>query len=140
MRVAEVSTFHALPEGSRGIYVGGGASVRVPRLIGVARMMDMMLTGRTYGAEEGLAIGLSQYLVGAGEGLKKARELARKIAGNAPLTNFALVHALPRIVESGPAAGYLLEALMVGIAQGDPEAKARLNAFLQGRADKVRHG
>ena len=55
IRIAEQSTFYALPEGQRGLFVGGGASVRVSRLIGVARMMDMMLTGRTYGAEEGSA-------------------------------------------------------------------------------------
>ena len=140
IRVAEASTFYALPEGSRGIYVGGGASVRVPRLVGVARMMDMMLTGRTYGAEEGYAIGLSQYVVPNGEGLSNGIELAKKIAGNAPLTNFALMQALPRIAESGPAAGYLLEALMAGVAQGDPAAKERLGAFLEGRAAKVQHG
>jgi enoyl-CoA hydratase/carnithine racemase len=139
IRVAEASTFYALPEGSRGIYVGGGASVRVPKLVGVARMMDMMLTGRTYGADEGYAIGLSQYVVPNGEGLNKGIEIAKKIAGNAPLTNFALVQALPRIAESGPAAGYLLEALMAGVAQGDPAAKARLSAFLEGRAAKVQH-
>jgi (methylthio)acryloyl-CoA hydratase len=136
IRVAEASTFYALPEGSRGIYVGGGA---VPKLVGVARMMDMMLTGRTYGADEGFAIGLSQYVVPNGEGLQKGVELAKRIAGNAPLTNFALIQALPRIAESAPAAGYLLEALMAGIAQGDPAAKARLSEFLEGRAAKVQH-
>ena len=139
IRVAEASTFYALPEGSRGIYVGGGASVRVPKLIGVARMMDMMLTGRTYGAEEGAAIGLSQYVVAAGEGLAKGLELAGKMAGNAPLTNFALIQALPRIAESGSEAGYLLEALMAGVAQGDLGAKERLQAFLRGKASKVQH-
>src|ERR1700722_16959736 len=139
IRVAEASTFYALPEGSRGIYVGGGASVRVPKLVGVARMMDMMLTGRTYGADEGFAIGLSQYVVPNGEGLQKGVELAKRIAGNAPLTNFALIQALPRIAESAPAAGYLLEALMAGLAQGDPAAKARLSEFLEGRAAKVQH-
>ena len=138
-RVAEASTFYALPEGSRGIYVGGGASVRVPKLVGVARMMDMMLTGRTYGADEGFAIGLSQYVVPNGEGLQKGVELAKKIAGNASLTNFALMQVLPRIAESAPAAGYLLEALMAGVAQGDPAAKARLSEFLEGRAAKVQH-
>jgi enoyl-CoA hydratase/carnithine racemase len=140
IRVAEASTFYALPEGSHGIYVGGGASVRVPRLIGIARMMDMMMTGRTYGADEGVAIGLSQYVVPGGEGLAKGIALARQIAGNAPLTNFALMHALPRIVESGPDAGYLLEALMAGVAQGDSAAKERLTAFLDKRASKVSHG
>jgi (methylthio)acryloyl-CoA hydratase len=113
--------------------------VRVPKLIGVARMMDMMLTGRTYGADEGFAIGLSQYVVPNGEGFQKGVELAKKIAGNAPLTNFALIQGLPRIAESAPATGYLLEALMAGLAQGDPAAKARLSEFLEGRAAKVRH-
>ena len=83
-------------------------SVRVPKLIGVARMMDMMLTGRTYGADEGYAVGLSQYVVPNGEGLQKGVELAKKIAGNAPLTNFALIQALPRIAESAPATGICL--------------------------------
>src|SRR3954451_15344972 len=45
IRVAEPSAYYALPEGQRGIFVGGGGSVRLPRLIGVPRMTDMMLTG-----------------------------------------------------------------------------------------------
>ncbi|MFC6706699.1 crotonase/enoyl-CoA hydratase family protein [Flexivirga alba] len=63
VRVADQTTFYALPEGMRGLFVGGGASVRVPRLMGVARMSDLMLTGRRYDAAEGMAAGLSQYVV-----------------------------------------------------------------------------
>ncbi|HEY6384008.1 MAG TPA: crotonase/enoyl-CoA hydratase family protein [Pseudolabrys sp.] len=137
VRVAERSAYYALPEGSRGIYVGGGGSVRLPRLIGVARMMDMMLTGRTYSAEEGQAMGLTTYLVETGEGFAKGLELAKRIAANAPLTNFAVMHALPRIAEMDPASGYAVEALMSAIAQADPDAKARLKDFLQKRAPKV---
>jgi enoyl-CoA hydratase/carnithine racemase len=137
IRVAERSVFYALPEGQRGIYVGGGASVRLPRLIGVSRMMDMMLTGRTYDAEEGLAIGLSHYVVEPGAGLAKGIALAERIAENAPLTNFAVTQALPRIAESGHAEGLLTEALMAAIAQGDPEAKRRIDEFLAKRAPKV---
>jgi enoyl-CoA hydratase/carnithine racemase len=137
VRVAEHSAYYALPEGSRGIYVGGGGSVRLPRLIGVARMMDMMLTGRTYSAEEGQAMGLTTYLVETGKGFAKGLELAQRIAGNAPLTNFAVMHALPRIVEMDPASGYAVEALMSAIAQADPDAKARLKDFLEKRAPKV---
>jgi enoyl-CoA hydratase/carnithine racemase len=137
VRVAERSAFYALPEGSRGIYLGGGGSVRLPPLIGVARMMDMMLTGRTLGAEEGQAIGLTHYLVEPGAGLAKGLELAQRVAGNAPFTNFAVMHVLPRIAESDPAAGFLTEALAAAIAQGDEEAKARLQAFLEKRAPKV---
>ncbi len=137
VRVAERSAYYALPEGSRGIFVGGGGSVRLPRLIGVARMMDMMLTGRTYSAEEGQTMGLTTYLVEPGKGFAKGLELAHRIASNAPLTNFAVMQALPRIAESGPSAGYAMEALMAAISQADPEAKARLQAFLEKRAPKV---
>jgi len=137
VRVAERSAYYALPEGSRGIYVGGGGSVRLPRLIGVARMMDMMLTGRTYSAEEGQAMGLTTYLVEAGKGFAKGLELAQRIAANAPLTNFAVMQALPRIAESDPASGYAMEALMAAIAQAAPEAKARLREFLEKRGPKV---
>ena len=137
VRVAERSAYYALPEGSRGIYVGGGGSVRLPRLIGVARMMDMMLTGRTYSADEGLAIGLTTYLVDAGKGLAKGLELAQRIAANTAMTNFAVMHALPRIAEMEPGAGFAMEALMSSMAQADPEAKARLKDFLEKRGPKV---
>ena len=78
IRVAEPSAYFALPEGQRGIFVGGGGSVRLPRLIGVARMIDMMLTGRVYSATEGSAYGFSQYLTEAGGALPKALELAER--------------------------------------------------------------
>ncbi len=137
VRVAESSTYYALPEGSRGIYVGGGGSVRLPRLIGVSRMMDMMLTGRSYDGSEGQALGLSHYLVAPKQGLGKGIALAKRIAGNAPLTNFAVMQVLPRIAESDPASGYVMESLMAAIAQGDAEAKVRLRDFLEKRAPKV---
>lgn len=138
LRVAETSAFFALPEGQRGIFVGGGASVRLPRLIGVSRMRDMMLTGRVHDAESGERLGLSHYVVPAGEGLERAIQLAARAAENAPLTNYALIHALPRIAEADPATGYLTEALMTAVAQSDAEAKRRLAEFLEGRAKKVR--
>ena len=138
VRVAERSTYYALPEASRGIFVGGGGSVRLPRLIGVARVMDMILTGRTYAAEEGQTIGLSTYLVDDGKGFATALELAQRIASNAPLTNFAAVHMLPRVAEGDPASGFATEALMAAIAQADDEAKARLNDFLAKRGPKVK--
>lgn len=137
IRVAEESTFYALPEGQRGIFVGGGASVRVPKLIGMARMTDMMLTGRVYKAEEGMAIGLSQYVVGEGEGLEKGIELAKKVASNVGMTNYALMHILPRISEANQDHGLLMESLTAAIAQNTPEAKERLKLFLEGKAKKV---
>ena len=137
VRVADESAFYALPEGSRGIFVGGGGAVRIPRLIGESRMADMMFTGRVYGAAEGERAGFAQYLVAEGEAFEKALELARRIAQNAPLTNYALMHALPRIAEQPADQGYLTEALMAAIAQSAPEAKSRVRDFLEGRAAKV---
>lgn len=141
IRVADATTFFALPEGQRGIFVGGGGSVRIPKLIGVSRMTDMMLTGRVYNAEDGERIGLAQYLVPQGQAFDKAMELAERIAQNAPLTNYALMHALPRIAEQPADHGYMTEALISAIAQAAPDAKARVRAFLEGKAGtKVQRG
>jgi enoyl-CoA hydratase/carnithine racemase len=137
LRVAEDSAFYALPEGTRGIFVGGGGSVRVSRLIGVARMTDMMLTGRVFDADEGQAFAISNYRVADGEGLAKALQLALKIAGNAPLSNYAITQALPRIADLSASDGLFMESLISSIAQGDEAAKERVRAFLQGRAAKV---
>jgi (methylthio)acryloyl-CoA hydratase len=139
IRVAERSAYYALPEGSRGIFLGGGGSVRLPRLIGASRVIDMMLTGRTYGADEGAPLGFSHYVVEPGAGLVSAIELAQRIAGNAPMTNFAAMHVLPRNAEQDRASGLLMEALMSAIAQSDPEAKRRLHDFLEKRAPKTLH-
>ena len=140
IRVADESTFYALPEGTRGIFVGGGGAVRVPKLIGAARMTDMMLTGRVYNAADGERVGLAQYLVPNGTALDKAIELATRIASNARMTNFALMHALPRIAEQPADHGLFTEALMASIAQSAPEAKERVRAFLEGKAAKVKKG
>jgi len=138
IRVADPSAYFALPEGQRGIFVGGGGSVRLPRLIGVARMADMMLTGRVYSATEGAAVGFTQYLVEAGGAHAKAIELAEKVATNAPLTNFAVLQALPMIAECGPQAGLVMESLMATVAQSDKEAKKRIRDFLDRKTAKVR--
>jgi enoyl-CoA hydratase/carnithine racemase len=98
----------------------------------------MMLTGRVYNAVDGERIGLAQYLVPAGKAFDKAFELAGRIAQNAPLTNYALMHALPRIAEQPADQGFFTEALMAAVAQSAPEAKSRVKAFLEGKAAKVK--
>jgi enoyl-CoA hydratase/carnithine racemase len=138
IRVADETAFYALPEGSRGIFVGGGGAVRIPKLIGAARMTDMMMTGRVFNAQDGERIGIAQYLVPPGQAFDKAFELAVRVAQNAPLTNYALMHALPRIAEQPADQGFLTEAMMAAIAQSAPEAKTRVKAFLDGQAAKVK--
>jgi enoyl-CoA hydratase/carnithine racemase len=137
LRVAERSAYYALPEGSRGIFLGGGGSVRLPRLIGTSRVMELMLTGRTYGADEGQTYGLSHWVVDDGAGLVKGVQLAERVAQNAPLSNFAIIHALPRIAESDPGSGLFAESLMASVASNTDEAKTRLKDFLEKRGKKV---
>lgn len=137
IRVADDSTFYALPEGTRGIFVGGGGSVRIPRLIGVARMTDMMMTGRVYNAVDGERAGFAQYLVPTGTSFDKSFELAQRIGSNAPLTNYALMNVLPRIADQPADQGFITESMMSAIAQAAPEAKQRVRDFLEGRAAKV---
>lgn len=69
--------------------------------------------------------------------LAKAFELAEKVAGNAPLSNFATRPALPRIADMSQSDGLFTESLMAAIARGDAAAKSRMQAFLAGKAGKA---
>ena len=139
IRVADATTFFALPEGTRGIFVGGGGSVRIGRLTGVARMTDMMLTGRTVSAEQGEQWNLCQYVVAEGTALEFALDLARKAAQNAEMSNYAILNALPRIGDMSRADGLFVESFVASMTATSPEAEDRLNAFLEKRAAKLTH-
>ena len=138
VRIAEPSTIFQLPEGRRGIFVGGGATVRVGRIIGADRMTEMMLTGRKYNAEEGLRLGLAHYAVEDGQALSLARELAGKIARNAPLSNYFMIQALARIEDMSKADGLFTESLCAALSQTTPDAEEGLRAFLEKRAPRFR--
>ena len=138
VRVADGTAFYALPEGQRGIFVGGGATVRVGRIIGTGRLVEMMLTGRAYDAAEGQRLGLSHYLVEPGQAFAKALELATRIAGNAALSNYAILNAIPRIEDMSMKDGLFTESLMAALAQTGEEAGERLRAFLERRSERVR--
>jgi enoyl-CoA hydratase/carnithine racemase len=138
VRIAEASTIFQLPEGRRGIFVGGGASVRVGRILGADRMVEMMLTGRKYSADEGLSLGLCHYSVGEGEALDLALKLAHRIAGNAPLSNYIMIQALSRIEDMAKADGLFTESLCAALTQTSPDAVEGLAAFLEKRDPSFR--
>lgn len=138
VRIAEPSTIFQLPEGRRGIFVGGGASVRVGRILGADRMVEMMLTGRKYSADEGLSLGLCHYSVGEGEALDLALKLAHRIAGNAPLSNYIMIQALSRIEDMAKADGLFTESLCAALTQTSPDAVEGLAAFLEKRDPSFR--
>ncbi|MCD4483869.1 crotonase/enoyl-CoA hydratase family protein [Chromobacterium vaccinii] len=137
IRVVDETTFFSLPEGVRGLYVGVGASVRLPRIAGTALMTDMMLTGRVIHAEESLSKGIAQYLTPEGKAIEKAIELATQIASNLPMTNYAIMHVLPKIVDQNIHDGLLTEAMIAAIVQSDPRTSERLADFLDRKKDKV---
>ena len=130
VRVTEEGTYYRLPEGKHGIFVGGGASVNVSNVIGASRMTEMMLTGRDVNAEEGLRIGLSHYVVGNGDALAKAFELAEGIGKNSKYSNWAMTTGLSRISNMSAQEGMYTESLICGITQTSEEVKARIDAFL----------
>ena len=137
VRVADDKAFFALPEGQRGIFVGGGASVRTARLMGVARMTDLMLTGRSLDAATAESWGVVSYVVPEGQALARAVELASQAATNAAMSNYAIIHALPRIADMGTEEGLFVESFVASMTATSAEAEARLHAFLSKKAGKV---
>jgi enoyl-CoA hydratase/carnithine racemase len=134
VRVSESSTFYQLPEGQRGIFLGGGGSVRIPRILGSGRVVEMMLTGHALSAQEGLALGLAHYMTADGEGLAKATELAKAIASNAPATNYAIVNGISRIGEMSMGEGFFTETMVTVMTKAAGVGAAqRINDFFEGR-------
>ena len=136
IRVADASTYFALPEGQRGLFTGGGATIRVADLVGKARMIDMMLTGRVYQGDEAISLGLAQYLVKDSEA--KAYDLARAAASNPPLSNFAICSAISHMQNMSAMDAAYAESVVAGIVNTQPASRGRLAAFADKSAARVR--
>ncbi|MDX8440223.1 methylthioacryloyl-CoA hydratase [Mesorhizobium sp. VK3E] len=137
IRVMDKTTYFALPEGQRGLFTGGGATIRVADLVGKSRMIDMMLTGRVYQGQEAVDLGLAQYIV-EGSSFEKALELAHKAAQNLPLSNFAICSAVSHMQNMSALDAAYAEAVVAGVVNTQPEARARLAAFADKSAARVR--
>jgi len=133
VRVAERQTFFRLPEGQHGIFVGGGGSVRIPRIIGAGRMMEMMLTGRQYDAGEGVQMGLVHHLVKPGQGLAHALELAERIASNAFLSNYAIINAIPRAMDMSTSDGLFAESMVGALTRAGADGRERIQRYFETR-------
>ena len=134
VRVAEPSTFYQLPEVGLGIFPGGGASARVSRIVGAGRAVEMMLTARRVGSEEGQALGLSHHLADDGKALETAMELAARIAKNPPFANATIINAVPRIADMSISDGLFAESMATALTQVSEEAQTRIKGFLDKRA------
>lgn len=137
IRVMDHTAYVALPEGQRGLFTGGGATIRVSDLVGKARMIDMMLTGRVYQAEEATRLGFAQYLV-EGSAFDTALTIARRAAENLPLSNFAICSAVSHMTNMSALDAAYAEAVVAGVVNTQPDARARLAAFADKSAARVR--
>lgn len=143
VRIADSSTFFSLPEGTRGIFTGGGATVRTARILTANRMVEMMLTGRVLDAREGVRLGLAHYDAneeGYPSPYELGLELARKLATNAELSNYAIVTSINRISDMGSTEGLFTEGLMAAVVQTGHEVQRRLGDFVSKKAQKVMPG
>lgn len=133
LRIATPASKFATPEGRIGIIPGGGATQRLPRLVGRAWAMEMLLMGEVIGAERALEIGLVTRLVEADDLLPTVRRMARKLADYAPFVPQFMKAMVHFGMEGSMTAGLALEKFAQG-ALCETEDKAEgLRAFLEKR-------
>lgn len=137
VRVMDDTTYFALPEGQRGLFTGGGATIRVSDLVGKSRMIDMMLTGRVYSGREAEEVGLAQYRV-EGSSYDRALELADRAAENLPLSNFAICSAVSHMQNMSAMDAAYAESVVAGVVNTQPDARARLAAFADKSGARIR--
>ena len=117
-----------------------GSSYFLPRLVGVARATEMLLTGRHYTAEECLALGLVTHLTAAGELLPRARELAAEIMQGSPtslaLTRRAIHNGIMGTLENA----LEFEAFALEQCYTSPEHKQYVTSFTERRIPGARSG
>ncbi len=137
VRVAERSTFFALPEGQRGVFTGGGATVRVARIITPARMIDMMIAARTYDAQRGYDVGLAHEIVENGAGEARAIAIAEAAAEHYDVTNFGILTGISRINDMSTTDGLFAESLLAGMVMTNPDLRPSLEAFFAKQAPRL---
>lgn len=133
IRVAASDTSFSQGEVTRGVFPGGGATIRFTREAGWGNAMRYMLTGDTWGAEEARRMGLVQEITAPGKQLDRAIEFAQKIATTAPLGVRATLASAHQSLTGEEAAFAALAADFAHITQtADPKEARR--AAQEGRA------
>jgi len=134
MRIAADTALIGCPEVSLGIMPGAGATQRLPRLVGLGRAKELVLTGRRIKADEALAIGLVEKVVAAGELLSEAKSWGEQIGTKAPLGVAAAKKALNLGWDMDIKEGLELESKMWGSLFDTQDQKEGVKAFLEKRA------
>ena len=134
IRVADETAFFGLPEGQRGIFVGGGGTVRIQRVVGYTVMADMMLTGRLLSAAEGRANTSCATSFRKARLWSRRRELAAVIAKNTPDTNWRITNLLPRINDLSHDDGLFVEYLNSNMRARPRRRSACVNSWTARRS------
>ena len=129
IRIAAENATFGFPEVSLGILPGLGGTQRLPRLIGPALAKELIFTGRRIGAEEAREIGLANRVVGSGEALGAAKELAAEIGQNAPLAVRHAKTAANRALDVDLVSGLEYETDQFALLFSTEDALEGMNAF-----------
>jgi enoyl-CoA hydratase len=133
LRVASENAKFGQPEVKLGIAPGYGGTVRLPRLIGKARALELLLTGEMIDAMEAHRIGLVNRVVPADRLLGEAEALLRAILGNGPLAVRACLEAVDAGLEMGVDQALLLEANYFGLLSATEDMREGTKAFVEKR-------
>ena len=133
IRIGSTTSKFATPEGKLGIIPGGGATQRLPRIVGRAWGMEMLLMGETIDAERAHHIGLITRLVEPEELIPTLESMAKHIAGFAPLVPQFMKSMVNYGMEAGQHAGLALEKFAQAALCETQDKKEGLRAFLEKR-------
>jgi enoyl-CoA hydratase len=136
MRLASENAVFGLPEVSLGIIPGYGGTQRLPRLVGLGRALEIMLSARRVKADEAERIGLVNRVVPREQLLDTAIQLAESILKNGPLAVTALLEAANRGLQLPLADGLWLESGRFGILAASQDMHEGLKAFIEKRPAK----
>jgi enoyl-CoA hydratase/carnithine racemase len=124
------------PEIDLGIIPGFGGTQRLPRLVGVAKAIELILTGDRIPAPEAKTFGLVNKVVPDGEVVKQAQGLAKKIAGKSAVAVKAALHAIREGIGRPLADGQALESALFGTVCESADKREGVSAFLEKRQPK----
>ena len=134
-RVTFASNKVGLPEVNLGILPGAGGTQRLPRVVGPAKALDMMLTGARVGAEEALSIGLITRLsASADTHLTEVSELAAAVAARPPLATAYVRRAARTALDVELTKGLDLELDLFALLKNSEDAKEAAEAFKEKRS------
>src|SRR5213594_287857 len=133
LRVASESAKFGQPEVKLGIGPGYGGTVRLPRLVGKGRALELLLTGQMIDAQEAWRLGLVNRVVPADRLLDEAEQLLRSILENGPLAIRACLEAVDAGLEMSLDQALLLEANHFGLLSGTRDMREGTRAFLEKR-------